>query len=142
MITETLIRKEFIADTVSRGIGEIYSTQEKVIRENFSERTGRLRTSVSVHHFSSSTRGFARSYYVRILPYLRFLDMAYRLRNDRIAKHKRNKLALYNRVVWGVLYHETFPELAYGFTDEVRRQVGGRLKEIFNTDNRTSFKAD
>ncbi len=68
--------------------------------------------------------------------------MAYRLRKDRIAKHRRAKFALYNRVVWGVLYHETFPEITYGFTDEVRKQIGNDLKGIFNTDIKSYFKAD
>ena len=65
--------------------------------------------------------------------------MAYRLRNDRISKHRRANLALYNRVVWGVLYHEVFPELSYGFTDEVRNQVGRELRDIFETDVRLSL---
>jgi hypothetical protein len=58
--------------------------------------------------------------------------MQYRHRNDRIAKFKRRNLALYNRVVWGVLYHETFPELRDGFTDEVRRQIRQEIEGSLN----------
>ena len=58
--------------------------------------------------------------------------MAYRQRNDRIAKFKRRNLALYNRVVWGVLYHETFPQLRYGFTDEVRQTIHNQLEKAVN----------
>ena len=57
--------------------------------------------------------------------------MAYR-RRDRISKFKRRNLALYNRVVWGVLYHETFPQLRYGFTDEVRKIIHDQLEKSFN----------
>ncbi|WP_277247078.1 hypothetical protein [Prevotella pallens] len=57
--------------------------------------------------------------------------MAYR-RRDRISKFKRRNLALYNRVVWGVLYHETFPQLRYGFTDEVRKTIHDQLDKSFN----------
>ena len=67
-----------------------------------------------------------------LLVNLRFLDMAYRQRNDRIAKFKRRNLALYNRVVWGVLYHETFPQLRYGFTDEVRKAIRTQLQNSLN----------
>ena len=142
MITEQFIREQFISETIRRGIHKIYSTQQQVVRDNFQSRTGRLVTSLSAHTFSTASQGGSHTFFVRILPYLRFLDMAYRIRRDRIAKHRREKLSLYNRVVWRVLYRETFPEIAYGFTDEVRKQVGSRLKEIFDTDMRSSFKAN
>lgn len=140
MVTEQFLRDKFISDTIQHGIRKIHSIQEQVVRSHYQLRTGQLLTSLSSHHFTSASQGYSRTFFVRILPYLRFLDMAYRLRKDRIAKHRRAKLALYNRVVWGVLYHETFPEIAYGFTDEVRKQIGNELKDIFNTDLRTSFK--
>lgn len=142
MITDRLIRDKFISETLRQGLKKIYTTQEQVIRANYQLRTGRLASTLSAHNFTSSSQGYSHTVLVRILPYLRFLDMAYRHRNDRIAKHRRANLALYNRVVWGVLYHETFPELSYGFTDEVRKQVGDELKDIFNTDIRTTFKVD
>lgn len=142
MITEQLIRDRFISETIQRGIHKIYSTQQQVIRANYQLRTGKLLTSLSAHKFSSISQDYKQTFFVSILPYLRFLDIAYRSRNDRIAKHRRANIALYNRVVWGVLYHETFPQLSYGFTDEVRQQIGNELKEIFNTDLRSSFKAD
>lgn len=142
MITDTLIRDQFVHETIKRGIDKIYSTQEQVVRNNYQLRTGRLVTSLSAHTFSATQQGYERTFFIRILPYLRFLDMSYRLRNDRIAKHRRANLSLYNRVVWGVLYHETFPELSFGFTDEVRNQIGKNLKEIFDTDNKTYFNAN
>ena len=74
----------------------------------------------------------SQTIFVRLLPYLRFLDMQYRHRNDRVAKFKRRNLALYNRVVWGVLYHETFPELRYGFNDEVRKEIREQLEKSLN----------
>ncbi|MGP1481377.1 MAG: hypothetical protein ACTTJL_06750 [Hoylesella enoeca] len=140
MITEQFIRDKFISETLRSSINKIYATQQQVVRDNYQVRSGRLFTSLSAHNFSSASQGCSHTFFVRILPYLRFLDMAYRHRNDRLAKARRHNLALYNRVVWGVLYHETFPEFAYGFTDEVRKQFGAQLKEIFNTDCKTYFK--
>lgn len=141
MVTDSLIRKKFVHDVLQAGVLKISATQEQVVRDNYQLRTGRLVTSLSSHNFASSSQGYAHTFIVRILPYLRFLDMAYRQRNDRIAKHRRAQLALYNRVVWGVLYHESFPEISYGFTDEVRNQVGNELKDILDTDIRTYFKS-
>ena len=134
MITDKLIRDKFVSETIRKGIHKIYDTQENVVRNNYQLRTGRLLTAITAHNFTSASQGYSHTFFVRILPYLRFLDMGYRLRKDRIAKHQRAHLALYNRVVWGVLYHETFPEIAYGFTDEVRKQVGKELQDIFDTD--------
>ena len=66
---------------------------------------------------------------MRIFPYLRFLDINYRRGSDRISRHIRSNLALYNRVVWGVLYHETFPEIKYGYTQEIRSSIRQELEQ-------------
>lgn len=132
MITDSLIKKKFVHETLQEGILQIYSTQENVVRNNYRRRTGRLMTMLSTHSFDSQISGENRTIFVRILPYLRFLDMQYRQRNDRISKFKRRNLALYNRVVWGVLYHETFPKLRYAFTDEVRQGIKRELENSLN----------
>ena len=132
MVTDSLVRKKFVRDTLQQGISKIYATQDSVVRSNYQLQSGRLLTSLSKHSSDSSISGESYTIFVRILPYLRFLDMAYRQRNDRIAKFKRRNLALYNRVVWGVLYHETFPQLRFGFTDEVRKTIHDQLQHSLN----------
>lgn len=131
MITDSLIKKKFVHDTLKNGINKIYTTQENVVRSNFHSHTGRLLTSLSAHSYDSEISDESSLIYLRLLPYLRFLDMQYRTRKDKIAKVKRRKLALYNRVVWGVLYHETFPTIRYGLTDEVRESINQELKRIY-----------
>lgn len=131
MITDSLIKKKFVHDTLKAGINKIYTTQENVVRSNFHSHTGRLLTSLSAHSYDSEISDESSIIYLRLLPYLRFLDMQYRTRKDKIAKVKRRKLALYNRVVWGVLYHETFPTIRYGLTDEVRESINQDLKRIY-----------
>ena len=131
MITDSLIKKKFVHDTLKNGINKIYTTQENVVRSNFHSRTGRLLTSLSAHSFDAEQTGESSIIYLRLLPYLRFLDMQYRTRKDKIAKVKRRKLALYNRVVWGVLYHETFPTIRHGLTDEVRDSINQEHKRIY-----------
>lgn len=132
MVTETLIRKKFVHQTLKHGIQKIYATQENVVRNNYKRRTGRLLTLLSAHSYDSQITNHSQTLFVRIFPHLRFLDMQYRYRNDRIAKYKRRNLALYNRVVWGILFHETFPELRAGFTDEVRQQIRQQLSRSLN----------
>ena len=132
MVTDSLIRKKFVHDTLREGILQIYSTQENVVRTNFQRRTGRLMTRLSARSFDLHLSEHSQTIFVRILPYLRFLDMQYRRRNDRIAKFKRRNLALYNRVVWGVLFHETFPDLRAGFNDEVRQHIRQQLQQSLN----------
>jgi len=132
MITEDLIRQQFIHETVSAGLKKIFQTQQQVVTENYQVITGSLLSHLVSMPFDASFTGVDHIYYVRILPYLRFLDMAYRLRNDRVAKAKRAKIAVYNRVVWGVLYHETFPQIMYGLNDEIRNGIRKELESSLN----------
>ena len=92
MVTDSLVKKKFVHETLQEGILKIYSTQENVVRNHYKRRTGRLLTTLSAHSFDSQISGENRTIFVRILPYLRFLDMQYRQRNDRISKFKRRNL--------------------------------------------------
>lgn len=129
MITEELIKQRFIHDTISQGINLIYETQEKVVRTYLNTRSGNLLSNLQKRPFTSQDSGNGKVYYIRIFPYLRYLDIAYRKGNDRISRHIRSNLALYNRTVWGVLYHETFPELRYGFTKEIQNTIRRELEQ-------------
>lgn len=103
MITEQLIRNKFIADVMSQGINKIYETQENVVRTYLNTRSGDLVAHLQRRPFTSQNSDNKQVYYMRIFPYLRFLDINYRRGSDRISRHIRSNLALYNRVVWGVL---------------------------------------
>jgi hypothetical protein len=119
MITEEMIHREFISRTVSKGIKLIYATQEEVVRKNLTDGTGNLAAHLSKAPFEME----GKNYYMRLLPYLRFLDIRYRRQDRRL----RRELALYNRVVWGVLYHETLPDLRYGLTQDIKQQIHDQL---------------
>ena len=129
MITDQLIRNKFIADVMSQGINKIYETQENVVRTYLNTRSGDLVAHLQRRPFTSQGTDNNKVYYMRILPYLRFLDINYRRGSDRISRHIRSNLALYNRVVWGVLYHETFPEIKYGYTQEIRSSIRQELEQ-------------
>lgn len=107
MITDQLIRSRFINEVMSQGINKIYETQEKVVRTYLNTRSGNLVSHLQRRPFSAQEEDSKQVYYMRIFPYLRFLDIHYRrTSNDRISRHIRSNLAIYNRVVWGVLYHD------------------------------------
>ena len=129
MITDQLIRNKFIADVMSQGINKIYETQENVVRTYLNTRSGELVAHLQRRPFTSQGTDNNQVYYMRIFPYLRFLDINYRRGSDRISRHIRSNLALYNRVVWGVLYHETFPEIKYGYTQEIRSSIRQELEQ-------------
>ena len=129
MITDQLIRNKFIADVMSQGINKIYETQENVVRTYLNTRSGDLLAHLQRRPFTSQNSDNKQVYYMRIFPYLRFLDINYRRGSDRISRHIRSNLALYNRVVWGVLYHETFPEIKYGYTQQVQSSIRQELEQ-------------
>ena len=130
MITESLIKKKFVADTMTEGIDTIFARQHQVA-EMLGSRSGRLRQWARDRHYTIRATETSSSISVPLMPYVRFLDMQYRTRRDRIGKHKRQQLALYNRTVWGILYRQVFPQLRYGFTDEIRQQLREELEETF-----------
>lgn len=128
MITDDLIRKRFIHDTISQGINQIYAIQENVVQANLKTQSGHLKAHLSRRPFSFTESDSREEFFIRIFPYLRFLDINYRRGSDRISRHIRSNLALYNRAIWGVLYHETFPQLRYGFNDEIRSSIRQELE--------------
>lgn len=126
MITDELIKQKFISDIVRRDIYFIYDTQRDVVRENFPFGSGRLAGYLSQKPFKIDGSGLKSIYYMRVFSYLRFLDIHYR--NEQMSL--RRNLALYNRVIWGVLYNETLPDLRYSFTSEVREKIRTQLETL------------
>ena len=47
MVTDSLVKKKFVHETLQEGILKIYSTQENVVRNHYKRRTGRLLTTRS-----------------------------------------------------------------------------------------------
>ena len=144
MVTDQFVKDEFISDILRRDIGIIYQTQEEVANRYFKEHTGTLRNFLSRRAFSLQESNGKFTVYIRVLSYLRFLDMQYRLpcsglSSKRAKKHRAN-YAIYNRIVWGVLYNETFPDIQAGFTTEVRAAWRKKMEDalsnhILPTDN-------
>lgn len=127
MITDELIRKQFIHQILKRDAAFIYETQAQVLRQNFNnERALALSNFLASRPFHISGEGLKPTYYFSIFPYLRFLDIKYSREQVGI----RSRLALYNRVVWGRLYHETINDLRYGLTQDIKDSITAKLRDI------------
>lgn len=127
MITEQLIRKKFVHNTMSQAVSQLYAAWQPAV-SLFQIRSGQL------SRFATS--GVAQkiigdgSYELRFfLPlHLRFLDIQYRNNRPR-GKKAQGTANLYNKLVWPLIFKHIFPELRYGFTDEVRQQLRSQLSQ-------------
>lgn len=119
MVTDDLISEVYIKRVVSKHKSIIYETQAAVVDKYFNNGTGRLKSYLLTMPFDIN----GTSFHFKVLPYCRFLDMRTRTRTE------RREMALYNRVIWGVLYHETMPALMYGLTKDIRDSIGAELRK-------------
>lgn len=123
MIRDDGIRDAFFRRTLERDFKSILQRQakiaeERIYRDGDGRRTGRLRSFLSSGPVLTGTDPVS----VRIdYPiYIRFLDM-----------RKNGNLRIYNRQLWGMVYQETLPELRYGMTEEIRREIGRLLEALY-----------
>lgn len=126
MITEHLIRKKFVHTTMTEAITKMYDAWRPAV-SLFQVRSGQL-SRFATSGVAQKTIGDG-SYELRFfLPlHLRFLDIQYRRHKPR-GRKAQGKANLYNKLVWPILYKHVFPELRYGFTDEVRKELRGELQ--------------
>lgn len=127
MITEHLIRKKFVHQTMTDAISRLYAAWRPAVSV-FQVRSGQLR------RFATSGAAARRvsdgSYELQLFVplHLRFLDIQYR-RNHPRATRGTKQSNLYNKLVWPIVYKQVLPELRYGFTDEVRKEIRGNLQK-------------
>lgn len=127
MITDTLVRKQFAKQTLEGGVKLLYEAWKPAVSA-FQVRSGQLMNfAQSGAVVSESGNGY---YELRLLIplHLRFLDIQYRNGKSKGSKASA-KSNLYNKLVWPILYNKVFPEIKYGFTDEVKTQLTNELKE-------------
>lgn len=129
MITNDMIKREFIHRTVSSGFQRISKMQERAAARSYTGGTGYMRS-----HFAGVPLAVEKPgehYALRTLDYTRFLDIKY-------AKggtfRSSGRAPLYNRIVWGVLYRDVIPELRYGFRQSVKDAIRNDLKDMSETE--------
>lgn len=137
MITDDIINKTFIERIVSRDAKIIRDTQSQVISTCYNGGTGRLLNYIKTSHHHVEGLHFM----FPVLNYLRFLDIQNRnsSRGKRTMLAERRNLALYNRVVWGVLYHNTLNSLKYGLTEDIKNSIRKQLQQSVDTQQTIDF---
>lgn len=128
MVTESLIRKKFVHETMKEGMQKLQDAWRPAVGA-FKVRSGRLRSFANHPAPMTEITGSRYSIKYSIPLHLRFLDIQYRRKKARRGEGKRN---LYNKIVWPILYKEVFPELKYGLTNEVRYQIRQQLEKALN----------
>lgn len=125
MITENLIRKVFVHQTIKNAMQEIQSKWKPAVGA-FNVRSGELRSFADhpMPIMQIADKKFSVHYFIPL--HMRFLDIQYRKKKGKRGDGGRN---LYNKIVWPVVYQQMYPELRRGFTDEVRKQIGDRLRQ-------------
>lgn len=127
MITDDLIKKQFIKQILKRDAAFIYETQAEVLRRNFTnDRAKELASFLVKRPYQIVGDGLRPAYFFFIFPYLRFLDIQYSHQQEGL----RARLALYNRVIWGRLYHETISDLRYGLTQDMKKEIREWLEKM------------
>lgn len=126
MITEQLIRKKFIHQTMTSAINRLYAAWRPAVSV-FQIRSGELSrfasSGAAYRHISNGT--YELKFFLPL--HLRFLDIQYRRRKPK-GKQAREHSNLYNKIVWPAIFRHVFPELKYGLTDEVREGLYRELK--------------
>lgn len=131
MITDQMIKTEFIHNVVSAGLKKIRTIQKDVISKNLNVVSGDLLKSLEKAPLEIEGAS-KQTYYLSVLPYMRFLDIHYR-ENMGV----RRNLAIYNRSIWGVIYGETQHILRYGLSEDLRKSLAAQLEQNsdINLDN-------
>ncbi len=147
MISDKIIKKEFVRQILERDDKFIRKEQAEVIDNYLTPRSGNL--SADIRDLSMSKLVAAPGAWmlsVSFLKYLRFLDIRSNrpVSNSREGKayitissryelqHKemklRRNLALYNRVVFGRIYNETQRDIKYGYTEAIKEEITKQLE--------------
>ena len=124
------IKTVFVSSILQETALSIRQAQNVVVDEWDLFESGALQEMLQ-GHFSVDSFDGGGKLSIRYLTYARFLDMPDQRRLS--SQLKRSGYELYNRISFGTIYSRTLPALTFGFTEELRRQMGGTLEEIINT---------
>lgn len=125
MITDSLIKQEFIHNILQRDARLIADTQVDRLRRHRTQRARQIALQLAGQPFRISGTGLHATLTFNIMTSLRFMDISIS-RDIRAGASKA--LALYNRVVWGILYHNTLGDLKFGLTEDMRRQIHAQIQ--------------
>lgn len=125
MITDGLIKQEFIHNVLQRDARLIADTQVDRLRRHRTQRARQVALALAGQPFRISGTGLHATLTFNMMTSLRFMDISVS-RDIRAGASKA--LALYNRVVWGTLYRDTLGDLKFGLTEDMRRQISAQIE--------------
>lgn len=143
-----VLKTKYASGVLRDSIEQIQSEQRQVVEDYGLFKTRRLYNSIRGHYVIRSEDEDIKLT-VRLLKYARFLDMKSmhrakenveyapgdnrrtrqgKLRMEYLSTRKKMSARhegyhLYNKVVFGILYHRTLPALKFGFTDDIRETM-------------------
>jgi hypothetical protein len=142
MITDAIIKRDYIMNVLDRDIRNIYSAQQLIAERNIyisgkelqqkkrkgsfiGRRTGALRRSLDNPDYTISGNGALFNVTSNIVLHMRFLDMK-----------KIGNRQIYNRQVWGILYNNALRDIKYNVGDSIADSLGEELKRAFNDNSK------
>ncbi len=123
------IKTVFVSAILRETALSIREAQNVVVDDWDLFESGTLQNLIQGHFSVDSIEGGGRLS-MRYLTYFRFLDMPDPRR--RLRQLARDGYHLYNKITFGTVYSRSLPALTFGFTDELREQMGGALIDIMN----------
>jgi len=135
MITDGIVKQEFIIEKVQAGFTKINQAQRDIYQKklfhsgtkdtqysrlgnNIQRRTGQMEEILDHPQIRIVTAGLDFMFTATIVKQMRFLDM------------KRNgNWRIYNAQVWGIFYRETFPAIKYDYGEHVTSRVEKGIRE-------------
>lgn len=121
MISESIVKRAFMAQVFERDAKYIQGGQIRILQENV-KGSGATLAAVSDGSYYSISGGMLS---FRVVKTLRFLDMRRKVDGKLV---KNSGLRVYNAIMWGVMYRRTMQSLRTGFTEDVAQAIVNRLR--------------
>jgi hypothetical protein len=130
MVEDSRYLELYLQKVFDKTAEKIYSEQIQKVEKNNIIESGHLLDYLEKKLKDIQVNGSSGALELSYLSYLRFLD---RIKNKNIKKRaeskSKNMYQLYNRIVYGVTYNQTYTDLIYGFTEDARKKIKQELEK-------------
>ena len=109
-------KTDFFTDRIGRGIQDIFQAQLDIATKRIYQKGRERRKVQGTGEIIQGRSGALMAAHSNLPLYTRFLDMK-----------KHGNYQIYNRQIYGILYHDTLGKIKYEYQDYVRE----RIKEMF-----------
>lgn len=136
MDTSNISKDEFIRIILDRDLRNIFKAQYlvaskrkylqgkdlkiKTRRKKINRDTEVIETALKNPNFVIQSQGEKFITESSVPVEIRFLDM-----------RRLGNLRIYNRQIWGILYNNTYPDIRFGYGEEIKDRVGDALNQAF-----------